>query len=58
MRMRALIRALARNLLALRAKMVNEQRSRSSALTILTGGTTSYRRPRGVSVVSLGHLTS
>lgn len=46
----------AKNLLALRNKVDTEVKGEPKALVVLTAGETSYPRPDGVHVVSLGHL--
>lgn len=46
----------ARNLLALRNKLSEEQRSRLAALVVVTAGKVAMSRPDGVHVVPLGVL--
>jgi predicted AAA+ superfamily ATPase len=46
----------AASLAALAAKVSDASRAQLSALVVLTAGATSYTRPDGVHVVSLGHL--
>ena len=47
----------AASLKALRAKVSEDRQRELRTLTVLTAGTTSYRRDDGVDVVALGHLT-
>jgi predicted AAA+ superfamily ATPase len=48
----------AAHLLKLGTKLSPQARARQTCLAVVTAGTTSYRRPDGVCVLALGHLTA
>lgn len=46
----------AKNLTALKSKISEKRANQLASLNVLTAGSTSYTRPDGINVVSLGHL--